>query len=367
MCGLTGIFSSIISDEETKIFKELMILSSLRGIDSSGACVVSGEKTITAQIAKSTINPTQFLMEKHVKDMLEKNYKVGLMGHTRLATKGNINTKNAHPFRFHNIIGMHNGTCHGEFEGKTKDNTDSEAIFKNIEEKGTEEGLKYVTNKAWTFAYALIWYEQKTGIVNMIRNYERPLFYAVNKVLKTVFVSSEEHFLECVLKRNSTTYEKIEALPVNTLLSFDLRERDNILDTMTIKPNFVKPKIWPVAPISERNKHFNTNNKHKNKLLEDDWAAYFDEMENAEFSSIPFQLEDKRKNQNWKQTAVMYRYGYQNKQMLESDYAKLISKGCKWCQAVGNLSAAVRWINPTEYLCLSCASYSAILNEMNCL
>ncbi len=169
MCGILGIVrrtytggasnadNTIIKD----IFKSIFRKSQERGTDSSGMFILNKEYSTTEWDANKTKNvpvlqshplvafnkahiPAKMYVESaEYKDMLAyiTSWTVSMVGHTRAATQGEpIDNKNNHPFRYGNIIGVHNGHILNwrelakEYKLGIKGNCDSEVIFALIQQ-----------------------------------------------------------------------------------------------------------------------------------------------------------------------------------------------------------------------------------------
>jgi len=92
-----------------------------RGTDSLGFFDSSGKMT------KGAGDPSSVLRKKRVKKWLQHSCDTAwfIAGHTRFATRGAVNRRNSHPFRYGRIIGSHNGIC----DAPQKFKVDSEYLF----------------------------------------------------------------------------------------------------------------------------------------------------------------------------------------------------------------------------------------------
>lgn len=92
-----------------------------RGTDSLGFFDSSGKMT------KGAGDPCDVLRKKRVQKWLQHSQDTAwfVAGHTRFATRGKINRRNSHPFRYGRIIGSHNGMC----DAPQKFKVDSEYLF----------------------------------------------------------------------------------------------------------------------------------------------------------------------------------------------------------------------------------------------
>jgi hypothetical protein len=126
-----------------------------------------------------------------------------LMGHCRAATVGSILKSNAHPFSFPGVVGAMNGTFYGSFDGSNDFDTDSEAIFNNID-KAIGEGKDAIevglqNSMVYSPKFALTFINKKDSTLNFIRNKERPLHFTYIHDRKTLVWSSTSEMLECIL------------------------------------------------------------------------------------------------------------------------------------------------------------------------
>lgn len=99
MCGLFGAIGPGINP---LIIRALAIANRTRGKESLGLFDSSGKKI------KSASDPTECLTRRNFSAFIERKHWF-IAGHTRKATRGSLNKKNSHPFRYGNYIGSHNG------------------------------------------------------------------------------------------------------------------------------------------------------------------------------------------------------------------------------------------------------------------
>lgn len=215
MCGHVGC-AGRLSVKEEKIFKQLLILDTLRGEDSTGICAVTYEGV--TQVAKSVGDPYQLFDTVGAAEIFRSNNRV-LIGHNRFATQGKVNRRNAHPFELNTLIGAHNGTLTNKWQLKNgnKFDVDSEALFHDIEELGLEKAIAGAKG-----AWALVWWDLNNNTLNFLRNKERPLFLCYSEDKKVVFWASEQWMLTTLLSREGYKFCTPEALPEDTHLSFNI-------------------------------------------------------------------------------------------------------------------------------------------------
>lgn len=215
MCGLVGVMGKIDHKAE-RVFKELLVIDSIRGPHSTGVMFLPTFSDPT--ILKKAVDPWEFFQYRAFNDGLNKVNSL-LVGHNRWATTGDINNINAHPFECDNIIGVHNGTLvnqkllddHKCFE------VDSENIFHHMSINGVEHTIQNLHG-----AFALAWYNKDDRTLNFIRNEERPLTLALTKDNKTIYWASERWMLEASLGRAGIEIDVMDSLEVGQHLSFDI-------------------------------------------------------------------------------------------------------------------------------------------------
>lgn len=198
MCGLAGVYSRTFGYQEFSIFEKLLYVSVFRGEDSTG--VIRLDKKGVPRVRKTVLSAPEFLAtgaSNFIRDMKEVEKPIALLGHTRAATKGEVKLANAHPFSFDNVVGAHNGTIHKKFKGRENYETDSEALYKLINDEGIEAALNEVQDH--DTAYALQWIDKKEKTLNFVRNDKRPLAFTYIYGQTTLVWASEKKYLEFIL------------------------------------------------------------------------------------------------------------------------------------------------------------------------
>ena len=231
MCGLFGaIATNFLSQDEKQNVKTLGTLSTLRGTDSSGICVVTrkNNKKYGIHVAKDVYTAPEFFLYKQAVDLLN-NTVVMISGHTRKATCGLINEANAQPIQENQIYGVHNGVI-PTMQPKKEDEattTDSRLLIRTIAEKGIDAAL----DAAGSGAFAIVYLDSSTRMVHFVRNHQRPLHFMRSSANDVLYWASEKIFLEFLALREGrgqfTDIFEFEPLQLYTLelgsIAFDKR------------------------------------------------------------------------------------------------------------------------------------------------
>jgi predicted glutamine amidotransferase len=199
MCGLVGTAGKLTAVTD-KQFKTLLILDSIRGIDSTGIAAV--DRDGECRVVKQVGNPYDLFGYKVFDLALQRLNRV-LIGHNRFATQGTVTRRNAHPFDFDTLVGVHNGTLWNKH--KLKDShlftVDSENIFHHIETEGLKSALE-VMDGAWS----LVWWDKLEETLNFLRNKERPMWLAHSENGENMMWASEPWMLDVAIERENIKY-----------------------------------------------------------------------------------------------------------------------------------------------------------------
>jgi len=217
MCGIVGLISKTptgLYHSDLDLFEELLMCDSVRGLDSTGAFGIHKNKQ--AKAFKVAAAPTEMFRCEEWGDFRNKaiSSMTTLVGHNRSATRGAVNSENAHPFHEGNIMLVHNGTLHNHKDFNKDVEVDSHAITHAFNERPAKEVLKEI-NGAFTF----VWYDRRVGRLFIARNNERPLAYV--ETSSNIIFASEGPMLDWILGRKSSTFPKAQSFPVGELISFD--------------------------------------------------------------------------------------------------------------------------------------------------
>jgi hypothetical protein len=222
---MAGIMSTNMIDNEVEIGRRLGILNHFRGEDAVGMFdyVPSLKDAEQIRYWKYDAHPLDFIKKPfdRIKATRWKTNPKLFAIHCRAATQGKLSEKNAHPFAFKNIVGMHNGTITKEFANRKKFETDSEALFYNIDKMGLRDALKELQGK--DAAFALVWLNWYDGTLNFIRNYKRPLHVTSFMGGSTIAWSSEETHLKLAIESvMKNSYPQIKQFRVGVHYKIDI-------------------------------------------------------------------------------------------------------------------------------------------------
>lgn len=204
------------------IFEDLLCLDWRRGPHSTGVAFTGTGKNYT--YLKNTVLPWRLIGTKKYAD-LKKDMPI-MMGHNRLATVGNVTSKNAHPFVHGNIILTHNGTLDDvtDLEDAKNFDTDSEAICHSIATIGIDATYKKLKG-AWT----LVWYDMEKETLNFVSNGKRPMFMQADKRNRSLFWSSDKSLLEMIpYEYNVPMEDTIWSLTDHMLVSYNFKNNGKI-------------------------------------------------------------------------------------------------------------------------------------------
>lgn len=271
MCGLCGMITNGFYKHDHKIFSNLLYLSALRGLDSTGVASADtveekGSKKLSLAMYKTMYDASGLLTELRgadkdpdLKDLDyvfgDRKSKKAMLGHCRAATVGSVSLKNAHPFAFQNVLGMHNGTIRGNFIESDKFGTDSEGIYNLINKHGLQDALQEVIDGSTNAAYTLTYIDRKTKTLNLIHNAQRPLFIALNKYSRWAVWASESWMISTAATRTNSDIQEIFSPKDNFLVSFDLMD-DKIVESMDISEIKLKPKRTYARPTISQRSHW---------------------------------------------------------------------------------------------------------------
>lgn len=257
MCGLIGAFRAddAILPKVGHFMMQGLYMSALRGMGGTGVGIVHRE--YDTDYAKSHASAPNFLCSEEW-DWCDKNFTGAraILGHTRSATRGDVATKNSHPFQYpdpfkstdDSVLMIHNGhikNCLVLTPNGFNHAVDSAHVAHSLWSRGPKDTLEMLDG-----AFTLVWYDRKTKSMNLARNEERELFYCQNKDKTMFWFASELEMLASVLVRNSIEHvDQFYQLEKHTWYKFELGQKK----LLPIKTPFVEKKGVPFVSYPNAN------------------------------------------------------------------------------------------------------------------
>jgi len=201
---------------------EMMLVDSVRGEDSTGLFTVDSSKNVN--VWKKALHAHDFLQIRQTKAIMATLHdQQVLIGHNRAATKGEVTDDMAHPFTYGDITLVHNGTLRNH-RTLCKDippfASDSEALCFAMSKIGPRAALEAANG-----AFSVIWYDRSNDTINLCRNDERPMSFALVEGGKRLVLASEAKMLRWMLDRANLEIEGNIMLPnKGNILTFKLNE-----------------------------------------------------------------------------------------------------------------------------------------------
>jgi len=401
MCGICGAAGRSIDAIDMAVFSDLLMVSVFRGRDATGVAYMATDKGKPRYFFDKDIIASPIytvLKDKQMKKMVKDHHLKALIGHARWATVGEKKKENAHPFNTEKLLGVHNGTVFKTWlDDADKYETDSEALLNMIDKKGLYAVIDEIRDRG---AYALAYYEKKTGDLVFYRNDQRTLYFAYDKSYSTLFWASEEAFLTFVLDRHDVAYEKPWALKPHTMFSIPMMSKTPFKDVHVEEFKFKPLPVYQHVNSEHWRGHRHVGpGRHDLPLLEGTANAHYENepwfkrrkktLEKIEEESKKNfgPMTDKRYwNQNYRWDKQKQDFVPRNEQITKeeadkllgtghvvarngndtffmvgnrghtrADYEDMLKKGCAWCTQQAEVKHNVRWNNGgSEYLCIDC-------------
>lgn len=253
MCGIVAVAGKITSKLDS-VFKTLLVLDAVRGIDSTGIAAISrgGDGDILKQVG----NPYELMDMPKFGKLIGRMNRV-LIGHNRYATQGIVSKANAHPFEFESVIGVHNGTLTNKWklDDASDFKVDSQNLYHHINKNGLEHAIN-ICEGAWS----LVWWDKYEENINFLRNKERPMWIARTKDDSAIIAASESWMIDVACMREGVEIKEILSTRPDIHYSFVVDKECKLFDPETVevegayvheyKGGFALPFVKPEAAVS---------------------------------------------------------------------------------------------------------------------
>ena len=221
MCGIVGVFGKA-SFRNFNMFEIMLKLDVIRGEDSTGIALINKFDYL---LIKDVISPKELLSNneyRRLKNKMPEYLPTLMLGHNRLATKGEVTAENAHPFQHGNITLVHNGTMRtqcGLIDNKRFD-SDSENLCYSIAMEGIEKTWEQLHGSA-----TLVWHDAKDNSLNMACNGERPMFFADFEDGQGMMFASEQFMINVAAQKLNAKISKLYYPEKNNHFKFKLSKK----------------------------------------------------------------------------------------------------------------------------------------------
>lgn len=309
MCGLAGLASTFLNNDDKEFFKDLMIISGIRGLDGTGMISAFENKKGNLEIKydKKEVPSGQYIKERK-QYLLDRNHPLFMMGHCRAGTSGKTCVEFTHPFVYGDLCGMHNGTIHGISSIKDGMN-DSMVLYSRMSSMGLQDVIHSLPFDA---AYALTWTNCRDKTINILRNRHRTLYYAYNRKRENLAWASEDMILELAISRSKEEWESVEEFKVDTHYKIKMGDAPIFEET---EISLTKPFIPRTFPVTKEDTV---------KKVATSGTFYFNTAHGLSVSRV----------------------------VLE----EMLKQGCSWCTGKPDMSQHpfIGWIDNQTFICPEC-------------
>lgn len=283
MCGIAG-YSGTKPLNQDKMNFLLYMNSVERGLHSTGTY------TVEQGVIKAADTAATFLKSNPVPNT---NF---FIGHVRHATVGVKNAKNAHPFEFEHLVGVHNGTLKNHWSLLSKAgykmadyDVDSQVLYQLLNDEAAvenlpEDELRFKTLSKYEGAAALLFTDKRNPrLLYAFRNgarkgeamSDRPLYYG--KIRNGMYISSMESSLNLIGCQDITLFED------NTLYTI----QDGVILDKTEYPVYVPvPSYYPRQTQSQTQSKIREQDGVYDEYMEDYYSKRYPKEE-AKIKSLP--------------------------------------------------------------------------------
>lgn len=227
MCGHVGAITRSkngFSAKESDAILALLYFDNFRGEDATSLTMIDNQGL--AVVLKEATSAPDFIREKEVQTLTTQAISRGkaFMGHNRKATVGGYKDEQAHPFIIDDRwIFNHNGKLQNHVK-YFQTEVDSEAFGKLLCPKLDDITELGKTLSEVDAAYTIAAYDAKEHVIHLMRNVERPLWFARSAV--TLWYASEAWMLRAVSDLYDLKLGDPVSAPIHKLYTFDLKAED---------------------------------------------------------------------------------------------------------------------------------------------
>ncbi len=263
MCGIVGSIGTL-SARGHRILEDMRVVNATRGLNGCGVAYINAQQHI--HVIKGMVTPQELVLDKKYQKAIKRK-NIACIAHSRAATVGAHTEKYTHPFKFKNVTGVHNGTIQEHnrkyLHEHEKYESDSENIMASIDQWGIRKAWSHIDGAA-----ALAFWDKREKGLCLIRNAQRPLFFAfldkegeVDSGAAVVF-ASEPWMISGCCDRNNVKHSTIWNPPPDALFTFKYNAKTS---TVTYEAEALTPFKWsdhnevkvytPTPPFIKRHKH----------------------------------------------------------------------------------------------------------------
>lgn len=299
---------------------------------------------IKSGLVKDITNPYSFFQYNSPNQTLFNNNAFAVLGHTRMATSGAINVRNAHPIDVGNIVLCHNGGIPKfHWNRNDQDNSDSRVLA----EKLNKDKLEDVLGEAGDGHYAITYADMNARKINIIRNEHRPLSFMYTASGGTLYWASEMWMLMALAaKTGESNYKEPFFAATGQLYQLDFQSARMNVTKLDIK----KQVVWDRT----KSKLFAEQNPRSCFICKQPDPNCDCWKQEKKTPSVPLIS---------KQGPIFKYFGFEGNAYSLEDASKKLKIGCSACHTVVALNALAMWYLEDAYICEDCYTGDPLVEE----